>query len=129
MQSRTSKLTDQLKAKGTESNVLSGVRVYINGFLAGTTDMEMKRTVQLAGGRILNTPSGASHILTSQGLNLSKVHKHFHGKPRSTVHVVKPEWVSDSIQAGKKLSEWDYQILKDSTRQDVSAMLGQASTH
>lgn len=32
-QSRTSKLTVQLKAKGTESKVLNGVCIYINGFL------------------------------------------------------------------------------------------------
>lgn len=36
-------------AKGKDS-VLRGVRVYIDGYLAGTTDIEMKRIVAGAGG-------------------------------------------------------------------------------
>jgi hypothetical protein len=33
-----------------KGGVLSGVRVYIGGYLAGTTDLEMKRIVAGAGG-------------------------------------------------------------------------------
>jgi hypothetical protein len=33
-----------------KGSVLSGVRVYIGGYLAGTTDIEMKRIVTDAGG-------------------------------------------------------------------------------
>ena len=33
--------------------VMEGVRVYINGYLCDTTDIEMKRTVTLAGGQVL----------------------------------------------------------------------------
>jgi len=42
---------DLRATKGDESDgVLSGVRVYIGGYLAGTTDIEMKRIVTGAGG-------------------------------------------------------------------------------
>ncbi|KAG1752652.1 uncharacterized protein EDB91DRAFT_1103689, partial [Suillus paluster] len=66
--------------------VLSGVRVYINGYLAGTTDIEMKRIVAGAGGVTLHSPSGATHILTSQQLSGSKTHKHLTSK-RNPAHV------------------------------------------
>jgi len=44
---RPVKQEESAKGKGS---VLSGVRVYINGYLAGTTDIEMKRIVAGAGG-------------------------------------------------------------------------------
>lgn len=36
---------------------MTGVRVYINGYLRDTTDIEMKRTVTLAGGQVLSVLS------------------------------------------------------------------------
>jgi len=47
---RKKKLNDQSAAKITET--LSGVRVYIDGYLRGTTDIEMKRIVTSAGGEV-----------------------------------------------------------------------------
>lgn len=40
----------------TKKLVMEGVRVYINGYLCDTTDIEMKRTVALAGGQVLFVP-------------------------------------------------------------------------
>ena len=37
----------------SKASVLKGVRVYINGYLRNTTDIEMKRIVALAGGQVL----------------------------------------------------------------------------
>ena len=52
---RSKKLEDQLPQSASESpGVLHGVRVYINGYLDNTTDIEMKRIVTLAGGEILS---------------------------------------------------------------------------
>ncbi|EPT03682.1 hypothetical protein FOMPIDRAFT_1046716 [Fomitopsis schrenkii] len=55
MASRSAKLRNQLpeRLEGPEGNILRGIRVYINGYLEGTTDIEMKRVVTLAGGQIL----------------------------------------------------------------------------
>ena len=53
----------------TEKLVMQGVRVYINGYLCDTTDIEMKRTVTLAGGQVLfvslshTHPSNKSNLL------------------------------------------------------------------
>ncbi|KAF9055531.1 hypothetical protein BDZ89DRAFT_1088102 [Hymenopellis radicata] len=96
--------------KNDGSRILRNTRIYINGFLADTTDIEMKRIITQAGGQVLMTPSGATHILTSQGLSGSKTHKLLTSK--KPVHVVKPEWVTDSIDAGKRLSERPYNIIK-----------------
>lgn len=48
---RSKKIEEQTAA--AEMKVLSGVRVYINGYLRDTTDIEMKRIVAEAGGQIL----------------------------------------------------------------------------
>ena len=50
IKARVRKLAAQLPE--TETHVLRGVRVYINGYLDNTTDIEMKRIVSLAGGQM-----------------------------------------------------------------------------
>lgn len=54
--SRGKKLAEQLpeQSSNPEANVLRGVRVYIDGYLANSTDIEMKRIVKLAGGEVLS---------------------------------------------------------------------------
>ncbi|KAG0709772.1 hypothetical protein DFH29DRAFT_885730 [Suillus ampliporus] len=101
--------------------VLSGVRVYINGYLAGTTDIEMKRIVAGAGGVTLHSPSGATHILTSQQLSGSKTHKHLTSK-RNPAHVVRPEWVFESVRAGRRLREWEFAAIRPESTMDLAKM-------
>lgn len=148
MQSSTSPAASSSSStlKGDESSktkklVMQGVRVYINGYLCDTTDIEMKRTVTLAGGQVLFvplppinpnpytrpslTPSNATHILTSQGLNGSKTHKHLTKNARNKVHIVKPEWVVDSINAGKRLPERHYAVVINRTVNSIAAMFGE----
>ncbi|KAG1755552.1 hypothetical protein EDB19DRAFT_1661908 [Suillus lakei] len=103
--------------------VLSGVRVYIGGYLAGTTDIEMKRIVAGAGGITLLSPSGATHILTSQQLSGSKTHKHLVSK-RVPAHVVRPEWVFESVRAGRRLREWEFTAIKPGNTMDLAKMFG-----
>jgi len=131
----------------TKKLVMEGVRVYINGYLCDTTDIEMKRTVTLAGGQVLfvshlsvknsipltlascaipsQTPSNATHILTSQGLNGSKTHKHLTKNARNKVHIVKPEWVVDSINVGKRLPERHYTVVINHTMNSIATMFGE----
>lgn len=35
------------------------------------------------------------------------------------MHVVKPEWVTESIKAGKRQSEREYAVIKDATSQNL----------
>jgi hypothetical protein len=54
LQDRTRKLAKQREDRTSEAMVMDGVRVYINGYLSDTTDIEMKRTITQAGGEIVS---------------------------------------------------------------------------
>ncbi|KAI0353537.1 hypothetical protein OH77DRAFT_1427229 [Trametes cingulata] len=124
-QARTKKLANQLPEKPTEgAQVLRNVRIYINGYLEDTTDIEMKRIVTLAGGQVMHTASGATHILTSQQLSGAKTQKLLTSKSKHIVHVVRPEWVTDSIAAGKRLSEREYSVIKTINALKITDMFG-----
>ena len=55
LEDRSKKLAEQLPAHSCppETNVLRGVRAYIDGYLVNSTDIEMKRIVKLAGGDVM----------------------------------------------------------------------------
>ncbi|KAG6336683.1 hypothetical protein ID866_2390 [Astraeus odoratus] len=72
---------------------------------------------------IWQTSSGATHILTSQNLSGSKTHKLLTTKSRNIVHVVKPEWVTDSVQAGKRLQETPYAVIHSSSTRNLIDMM------
>ncbi|KAI0750656.1 hypothetical protein C8Q80DRAFT_522679 [Daedaleopsis nitida] len=127
IKARHRKLAVQLPEK--ESQVLRGVKVYINGYLDNTTDIEMKRIVTLAGGQVLHTASGATHVLTSQQLSGAKTHKLLTSKSKHTVHVVRPEWVTESIDAGRRLSEREYSVVKNEAVAKITDMFGAGSSN
>ncbi|KAF8974451.1 hypothetical protein BDZ97DRAFT_24667 [Flammula alnicola] len=103
----------QVNAKSTsDGGILKETRIYIDGYLESTTDLEMKRLVVEAGGQIVHSASRCTHILTSRGLSGSKTHKILTNKMRTNVYVVKPEWVLDSIAKGKRRPERPYTIVK-----------------
>ncbi|KAJ7276544.1 hypothetical protein B0H12DRAFT_1085889 [Mycena haematopus] len=107
-----------------QSQVLVNVKCYISGYLENTTDMEMKRIIISAGGKVLSGASQATHIITSQHMSGSKTHHILNAKSKSRVpHVVKPEWVTDSIEAGRRRSEREYSVIKDSSTRDIFNML------
>ncbi|KAI0723173.1 hypothetical protein C8Q76DRAFT_615315 [Earliella scabrosa] len=126
IKARVRKLAAQLPE--TETHVLRGVRVYINGYLDNTTDIEMKRIVSLAGGQMQHTASGATHILTSQQLSGAKTHKFLTTKSKHVVHVVRPEWVTDSIEAGRRLSERDYLVVQNASVGKITDMFAAGSS-
>jgi hypothetical protein len=51
---RNKKLKDQMQ--DANSGVLKNTRIYINGYLDNTTDIEMKRMITSAGGRVMYAP-------------------------------------------------------------------------
>jgi hypothetical protein len=48
---RNKKIRDQMQ--DSNSGVLKGTRIYIKGYLDNTTDIEMKRMITSAGGRVM----------------------------------------------------------------------------
>ncbi|KAJ6455939.1 hypothetical protein DFH09DRAFT_879659, partial [Mycena vulgaris] len=121
--------TKKIKVQTTEvavpeqPQVLANVKCYI-GYLANTTDLEMKSIIISAGGKsCIPTASNATHILTSQHLSGSKTHHILNAKSKSRVpYVVKPEWVTDSIAAGKKRPEREYSIINNSATKNLFDM-------
>ncbi|KAF7355446.1 BRCT domain-containing protein [Mycena sanguinolenta] len=108
-----------------QPQVLVNVKCYISGYLENTTDMEMKRIIISAGGKVLASASQATHIITSQHMSGSKTQHLLNANSKSRVpHVVKPEWVMDSIAAGKRRCEREYSVIKNVNRtiKDVFSM-------
>ncbi|KAF6762352.1 hypothetical protein DFP72DRAFT_878614 [Ephemerocybe angulata] len=85
------------KASAPATGIFRNTRIYINGYLEGTTDIEVKRIVIEGGGKVLFTPSRSTHILTSTGLNGSKTEKYLKTVKASKPFIVKPEWILDSV--------------------------------
>jgi len=53
MATRRSKLREQRERVASDVGILRNTRIYINGYLESTTDLEMKRIVVEAGGEIV----------------------------------------------------------------------------
>jgi hypothetical protein len=111
------------------SSILSNTRIYINGYLRGTTDIEMKRVITEAGGQVLfvqdsyyaphnplmihrQSASNATHIVSSQPLSGTKTQNLLKSSSRTKRYVVKPEWVMESISAGRRLHEERYKLTR-----------------
>ncbi|KAG9017347.1 hypothetical protein FRB95_013851 [Tulasnella sp. JGI-2019a] len=118
---RRNKLLEQEPSRqksGSILEVLKGVRVYL-GFCDSDTDIEMRRIISLAGGTSTYTESSATHIVTSQWLSGKKTHKFVTTSKRIKVHVVSPDWIHDSIEKGKRQSEWKYRQMETGVQRSV----------
>ncbi|KDR83601.1 hypothetical protein GALMADRAFT_235869 [Galerina marginata CBS 339.88] len=95
--------------------VLKDTKIYINGYLESTTDIEIKGLVSQAGGQVVFSASQCTHIVTSRALSASKIDRILSRKGRrNSVYVVKPEWVLDSISIGRRRPERTYAIVRTS---------------
>jgi len=78
---RNKKLHLQRNQEQSSSGVLRSVRVYIGGYLSGTTDIEMKRIISLAGGTTLYVTWWSRilkyHVLTPQQTDIKRGNTHF----------------------------------------------------
>ncbi|CCA66592.1 hypothetical protein PIIN_00275 [Serendipita indica DSM 11827] len=86
------------------------------GYCANTTDLELKMLVTKYGGTVANTETGATHVLTSQSLSGGKLQRHLTQKTKVKTHIVKPEWLFDSIAKGKRRAEWEYNVIKSAAQ-------------
>jgi len=55
--------------------------------------------------------SRCTHVVTSQGLNAAETHKFLTKNQRNKIHIVKPEWVIDSVAAGRRRPERLYSTI------------------
>jgi hypothetical protein len=56
-------------------------------------------------------------------LSGSKSEKFLTTKSKVKCHVVRPEWLFDSIKAGKKKNEWNYSVIKNETQGSLDGFL------
>ncbi|KAG9284146.1 hypothetical protein G9A89_022920 [Geosiphon pyriformis] len=59
-----------------------------------------------------------THVVTAMPLNGSKNHQYLTAKT-SRIKIVTPEWVSQSVEAGKRLNEARFRVVQDETQKSV----------
>ncbi|XP_017325602.1 DNA repair protein REV1 isoform X2 [Ictalurus punctatus] len=90
--------------QGTSSSIFSGVAIYVNGYTEPSAD-ELRRLMMLHGGQfhVYYSHSKTTHIIATNLPN-------FKIKELRGEKVVRPEWITDSIKAGRQLSYLQYQL-------------------
>ncbi|XP_053919959.1 DNA repair protein REV1 isoform X1 [Cuculus canorus] len=112
MSAKVKKLEDQFRSDsaiqhqkdGNSSSIFSGVAIYVNGFTDPSAD-ELRRLMMLHGGQyhVYYSRSKTTHIIATNLPN-AKI-KELKGEK-----VVRPEWIMESIKAGRLLSYIPYQL-------------------
>ncbi|XP_036964867.1 DNA repair protein REV1 isoform X1 [Acanthopagrus latus] len=112
MAAKVSKLDEQFKLDaprekqkdGSCSSIFSGVSIYVNGYTEPSAD-ELRRLMMLHGGQfhVYYSRSKTTHIIATNLPN-SKI-KELKGEK-----VIRPEWITDSIKAGRLLPYLQYQL-------------------
>uniref|UniRef100_A0A672QFI3 DNA repair protein REV1 n=1 Tax=Sinocyclocheilus grahami TaxID=75366 RepID=A0A672QFI3_SINGR len=112
MAAKISKLEEQFQKDaprekqkdGMSSCIFSGVAIYVNGYTDPSAD-ELRRLMMLHGGQfhLYYTRSKTTHIIATNLPN-RKIQE-LKGEK-----VVRPEWITDSIKAGRQLSYVPYQL-------------------
>uniref|UniRef100_A0A8C2C8N0 DNA repair protein REV1 n=1 Tax=Cyprinus carpio TaxID=7962 RepID=A0A8C2C8N0_CYPCA len=112
MAAKISKLEEQFQKDaprekqkdGTSSCIFSGVAIYVNGYTDPSAD-ELRRLMMLHGGQfhLYYTRSKTTHIIATNLPN-RKI------QDLKGEKVVRPEWITDSIKAGRQLSYVQYQL-------------------
>ncbi|XP_053162182.1 DNA repair protein REV1 isoform X3 [Hemicordylus capensis] len=112
MSAKVQKLEDQFHSEatlqhqkdGTSSSIFSGVAIYVNGFTDPSAD-ELRRLMMLHGGQyhVYYSRSKTTHIIATNLPN-AKI-KELKGEK-----VVRPEWITESVKAGRLLSYIPYQL-------------------
>nr|XP_060625754.1 DNA repair protein REV1 [Anolis sagrei ordinatus]XP_060625755.1 DNA repair protein REV1 [Anolis sagrei ordinatus]XP_060625757.1 DNA repair protein REV1 [Anolis sagrei ordinatus]XP_060625758.1 DNA repair protein REV1 [Anolis sagrei ordinatus] len=94
----------QLQKDGTSSGIFDGVAIYVNGYTDPSSD-ELRHLMMLHGGQyhVYYSRSKTTHIIATNLPN-AKI-KELKGEK-----VVQPEWIIDSIKAGRLLSYVPYQL-------------------
>ncbi|XP_066233661.1 DNA repair protein REV1 isoform X3 [Saccopteryx leptura] len=118
MAAKVQKLEEQFQSDaamqkdGTSSTIFSGVAIYVNGYTDPSAE-ELRKLMMLHGGQyhVYYSRSKTTHIIATN-LPTAKI-KELKGEK-----VIRPEWIVESIKAGRLLSYVPYQLYsKQSTVQ------------
>jgi DNA repair protein REV1 len=122
-------LDAELRASSTDKpQIFKGVVVHVMGYTQPPVHILHKELVQHGAGflQYLDSKTMATHIVAS-ALPPKKAVDY------SRYRMVKPQWITDSIQAGKQLPWHDYKVIEEGPRQktitfDSGKMASQANT-
>ncbi|KAL7053688.1 hypothetical protein AAHC03_026900 [Spirometra sp. Aus1] len=122
MQAKLRKLEGQNSpVEAPLSNIFAGVRIYVNGYTVPSADV-LHRLVQQHGGSFTNYFSkSAGDFMIATNLAQSKV------KSITDHKIVKPAWITASIQSGKLLSWRNFELYPTGTRKHKRKCLRQVS--
>lgn len=114
MKAKTMKLANQfeqdiprnVEKAGTSSTIFSGVSIHVNGYTDPPAE-KLKQLMMTHGGRYIYYPtkSNTTHIIASN-LAYTKI------KELKNEKVVTPNWIVDSVKAGKLLPYADYLLYR-----------------
>ncbi|XP_029967469.1 DNA repair protein REV1 [Salarias fasciatus] len=112
MAAKKSKLDEQFKLDaprekqrdGSYTSIFSGVAIYVNGYTDPSAD-ELRRLMMLHGGQfhVYYSRSKTTHIIANNLPN-NKIQE-LKGEK-----VIRPEWITDSVKAGRLLPYLQYQL-------------------
>ncbi|XP_074069878.1 DNA repair protein REV1 isoform X1 [Macrotis lagotis] len=110
MAAKVQKLEEQfrsdatLQKDGTSSTIFSGVAIYVNGYTDPSAE-ELRKLMMLHGGQyhVYYSRSKTTHIIATNLTN-AKI-KELKGEK-----IIRPEWIVESIKAGRLLSYIPYQL-------------------
>ncbi|KAK0551869.1 hypothetical protein OC845_001946 [Tilletia horrida] len=116
---RQSKLREQ--AAESSSKIFQGVTAYLNGYQGqDRVNLDITKTIQENGGKVnyLYTKSQCTHIISSMALSGKKNQEWLIDKRKGSAapKLVRPEWVYDSVAAGRRLAESKYAVFQNQTQ-------------
>ncbi|XP_015172443.1 PREDICTED: DNA repair protein REV1 [Polistes dominula] len=118
MEAKKTKLEEQFHEEAQKeykdpSNLFKGISIFVNGYTDPTAD-ELRQLMMEHGGTYHHymRPRITTHIIASN-LPYSKIV--LHRKAQCPMPICKPEWIIDSIKAGKVLNYENYLLLTNST--------------
>ncbi|KAK6753553.1 hypothetical protein RB195_012880 [Necator americanus] len=115
MQLKKDKLRYQVNVLGrphlTASKIFEGISIFVNGHTEPTA-LELRQLIQLHGGEYhCYYEYGTTSFVIASSLATTKV-----SKTRQNEKFVRPDWIVDSIAAGKLLDVRDYLLLSGPTK-------------
>ncbi|KAK0539632.1 hypothetical protein OC842_000904 [Tilletia horrida] len=117
---RQSKLREQAVEKS--NSMFAGVTAYLNGYQGEEKiNLDITRKIQENGGKVnyLYSKSQCTHIISSRALSGKKNQEWLVDKRKNIVKLVRPEWVYESIAAGRRLAESKYPVFSDQTQGSI----------
>eukprot|EP00057_Strongylocentrotus_purpuratus_P008637 XP_011663111.1 PREDICTED: DNA repair protein REV1-like [Strongylocentrotus purpuratus] len=102
---------------GTSTDIFHGVTIHVNGYTDPSSD-ELKRLMTIHGGMYQHyySVSRVTHIIATN-LPYAKL------RQLKTEKIVKPDWITNSIEAGRLLPSLPYELYTDRSSRQNQAVL------